>query len=50
MKPRLSVLTICVDCLVLAGVLIAQAGLESLPVVTADPVFAAYRVPVIWEG
>ena len=30
--------------------LIAQAGLESLPVVTADPVFAAYRVPVIWAG
>ena len=30
--------------------LIAQAGLESLPVVTADPVFSAYRVPVIWDG
>ena len=30
--------------------LIAQAGLESLPVVTADPVFAAYRVPTIWDA
>ncbi len=30
--------------------LIAQAGLESLPVVTADPVFAAYGVPVIWDA
>ena len=29
--------------------LIAQAGLESLPVITADPVFAAYGVPVIWN-
>jgi PIN domain nuclease of toxin-antitoxin system len=30
--------------------LIAQAGLESLPVVTADPVFGTYRVPIIWDG
>ncbi len=30
--------------------LIAQAGLESLPVVTADPVFVAYGVPVIWDA
>lgn len=30
--------------------LIAQAGLEALPVVSADPVFAAYGVPVIWDG
>lgn len=29
--------------------LIAQAALESLPMVTADAVFAAYRVPVLWE-
>jgi hypothetical protein len=31
-------------------ILIAQAGLESLPVVSADPVFAAYRVPAIWDA
>lgn len=30
--------------------LIAQGGLEALPIVTADPVFAAYGAEVIWEG
>lgn len=29
--------------------LIAQAQMERLSVVTADPAFAAYDVPVIWE-
>ena len=28
--------------------LIAQARIEGLPVVTSDPVFRAYDVPVIW--
>ncbi len=28
--------------------LIAQAGLETLPIVTAHPVFAAYGVEVVW--
>ncbi|MEA2744732.1 MAG: hypothetical protein QOF90_3688 [Acetobacteraceae bacterium] len=30
--------------------LIAQAELESLPIVTADPVFAAYGADVIWQA
>jgi PIN domain nuclease of toxin-antitoxin system len=30
--------------------LIAQAGLDSLPVVTADPVFATYGAEVIWNA
>ncbi len=30
--------------------LIAQCGLEALPIVTANPVFAAYGVEVIWDG
>jgi PIN domain nuclease of toxin-antitoxin system len=30
--------------------LIAQGGLESLPIITADPVFAAYGADVIWQG
>ena len=30
--------------------LIAQGGLETLPIVTADPVFAAYGAEVIWDG
>jgi PIN domain nuclease of toxin-antitoxin system len=29
--------------------LIAQARLENLTVVTADPVFRRYRVRVVWE-
>ncbi len=29
--------------------LIAQSGLEALPVVTNDPVFAAYGAEVIWQ-
>jgi len=28
--------------------LIAQARIEDLPVVTADPVFSAYSVPIVW--
>jgi PIN domain nuclease of toxin-antitoxin system len=28
--------------------LIAQSRIENLPVVTADPVFAQYSVPVLW--
>jgi PIN domain nuclease of toxin-antitoxin system len=30
--------------------LIAQGGLEALPIVTADAVFAAYGAEVIWQG
>jgi PIN domain nuclease of toxin-antitoxin system len=30
--------------------LIAQCGLEALPIVTSDAVFAAYGVEVIWDG
>lgn len=29
--------------------LIAQAQIERLPIVTADPAFAAYDVEVVWE-
>jgi PIN domain nuclease of toxin-antitoxin system len=29
--------------------LIAQSGLEFLPIVTADPIFAAYGAQVIWD-
>lgn len=29
--------------------LIAQAQVERLPIVTADPAFAAYDVPLIWD-
>lgn len=29
--------------------LIAQAQIEGLPIVTADPAFARYDVPLIWE-
>jgi PIN domain nuclease of toxin-antitoxin system len=31
-------------------ILIAQSGLESLPIVTVDAVFAAYDVKLIWDG
>jgi PIN domain nuclease of toxin-antitoxin system len=30
--------------------LIAQSGLESLPIVTADAMFATYGADVIWDG
>jgi PIN domain nuclease of toxin-antitoxin system len=29
--------------------LIAQAGVEGLSIVTADPQFAAYDVPIVWD-
>lgn len=29
--------------------LIAQARVERLPVVTADPAFASYDIEVLWE-
>jgi len=29
--------------------LIAQAQAERMPIVTADPAFAAYDVPVVWD-
>jgi PIN domain nuclease of toxin-antitoxin system len=30
--------------------LIAQAQLEQMPIVTADPLFDAYDVKVVWDG
>lgn len=30
--------------------LIAQAQVERLPILTADPAFAAYDVPVLWDS
>ncbi|MCL5966453.1 MAG: type II toxin-antitoxin system VapC family toxin [Deltaproteobacteria bacterium] len=59
-KARMTELPISVDHALAAGalprpprdpfdrMLIAQARLEGLPVVTLDPIFGDYRVPVVW--